>query len=382
LLKAVKAVKFGYRPNTELTGLFLTFRSMCNDAIRIAFTENARNRFDLISKAYARLKECGLHTHYIMNACEVAYSAYRNKNRKSDPRVKKPFLKLDNQTYRLGYLLLRIPTAPRHFLYLTLDGSLYQRSFLADQSLKRGSVTITETSVIISFSKEVTPVEPRGRIVIDINERNLTCSDTLGTTRVFDTSTVAEIKERYKEIRGKIAKRTNEDARIKRRLLAKYGKRERNRTPQAIHRVTKSVVDYAATNSLVIVMEKLTGIRKLYRRGNGQGRSFRCRMNSWSFNEAQRQVEYKANWKAVPVVYVNPRGTSRKCPECGSPLIEVEGRRLFCPSCRQTGDRDVIASKNLMVAPLVRANRPPVCSSDGERDEADSNPLSRRAEVT
>ena len=34
------------------------------------------------------------------------------------------------------------------------------------------------------------------------------------------------------------------------------------------------------------VMEKLKGIRKLYRRGNGQGPSFRGRMNSWDVQGA------------------------------------------------------------------------------------------------
>src|SRR2546425_12201141 len=69
-----------------------------------------------------RLKEYGLHTHYILSACEVAYSVYRNKGRKSDPYIERAFLKLDNQSYSLNHLLLRIPTTPRHFVYLTLQG--------------------------------------------------------------------------------------------------------------------------------------------------------------------------------------------------------------------------------------------------------------------
>jgi len=51
---------------------------MRNDAIRIALKEKPRSRFKLIETAYLRLKEYGLHTHYILSACEVAYSVYRN----------------------------------------------------------------------------------------------------------------------------------------------------------------------------------------------------------------------------------------------------------------------------------------------------------------
>jgi hypothetical protein len=58
---------------------------MCNDAIRIAIDEKPKSRFALIKKAYPRLKEYGLHTHYILSAREVAFAAYRNKERRSDP---------------------------------------------------------------------------------------------------------------------------------------------------------------------------------------------------------------------------------------------------------------------------------------------------------
>ena len=95
---------------------------MCNDAVGIAARGKPRNRFELIALAYTRLKEYGLHTHYILSACEVAFSAYRNKKRKSIPHIEKVFLKLDNQSYQLNHLLLRIPTTPRSFVFLTLNG--------------------------------------------------------------------------------------------------------------------------------------------------------------------------------------------------------------------------------------------------------------------
>jgi len=173
--------------------------------------------------------------------------------------------------------------------------------------------------------------------------------------RKEDSSAIAEVKERYKEIRAKISKRTSRDRRIQRRLLSKYGKREKDRTTQAIHQITERIVEHAKATCQAIVMERLTGIRKLYRRGNGQGNSFRGRMNSWAFREEQRQIDYKAGWEGVPVYYVNPRNTSRKCPDCGSSLIELEGRQLWCPSCIKSEDRDVVASKNLAACAVPQA---------------------------
>src|SRR5207245_7236132 len=88
---------------------------------------------------------------------------------------------------------------------------------------------------------------------IDVNERNVTASDTSGITVVFDTSNVAELKERYRAIRAKIGRRTRRDNRISRRLYARYGTREKNRTTQALHRVSKAIVSQAKEKKFGIV---------------------------------------------------------------------------------------------------------------------------------
>src|SRR5438309_6862191 len=229
-MRPVKAVQFRYVASDELASLFEDFRLMCNDAIRIALKERPRSRFALIEMAYPRLKEYGLHTHYILSACEVAYSVYRSKDRKSVPYIERAFLKLDNQSYSLNHLLLRIPTTPRHFVYLTLQGSNYHLSFIKDPTLKRGSITLTGRTVSIAFSKEIAETETLGEVGIDVNERNVTASDTSGATTVFDTSNVAELEERYRWIRAKIGRVTRQDNRISQRLYARSGTREQTRS--------------------------------------------------------------------------------------------------------------------------------------------------------
>jgi putative transposase len=140
------------------------------------------------------------------------------------------------------------------------------------------------------------------------------------------------------------------DVRIRREISSKYGLKQREKVKQILHRASKQIVDEAKRERFGIIMENLTGIRALYRRGNGQGRSYRGRMNSWSFAEFQRQVEYKARWEGLPVVYVRPHGTSAKCSICGSRLARIpeENRQLHCPSCGVTVDRDVNAARNIL----------------------------------
>jgi putative transposase len=222
-----------------------------------------------------------------------------------------------------------------------------------------------------------------GNVGVDINERNVTISATNGYEHEFtELGDVVEIKERYKEIRAKIGRVTRRDNRIARQLYAKYGRRERNRTVQRIHRITKGISIFAKENCFRIKVEKLTGIRKLYRKGNKQGASLRGRMNTWVFGEFQRQIDYKAACLGVPVYQVNPRGTSRNCPDCGSRVVPLQDRKLYCQKCDKTWDRDDLASKNIMACVVPQA-RPLKGSSEKEprRQEDAGNPLSRWEEV-
>jgi putative transposase len=369
-ISATKTACFRYSAPDALLSLLEDFRCMCNDAVRIAVSSKPSNRFKLINLAYPRLKGYGLHTHYILSACEVAFSAYKNKKRKDFPYIERIFLKLDNQSYRLDHLLLRIPTTPRKYIFLVLQGSDYHSSLVDDPSLKRGSVTITPEVVSVALSKEVELAEAVGYIGLDANERNATVSATDGWDKQFEElGEVVEIKERYREVRAKITRTTRGDRRIGGELLARYGKRERNRTNSRLNKVTTEIVNYAKMHRLGIKMENLKGIRKLYRKGNGQSSSFRGRMNSWVFGKAQRQIDYKAKWDGVPVWYVNPRGTSSYCL-CGSCVVAQANRKLYCPKCDIVWDRDDLASKNIMACAV-----PQVRPSKGSDEE---NPESRR----
>ncbi len=381
---ATKSIAFSYHASKELASLFEDFRLMCNDAIRIAVKERPKNRFRLIALACARLKGYGLHTHYVLSACEVAFSVYRNRNRnrnrESTPHVRRAFLKLDNQSYQLNHMILRIPTTPRNFVYLALQGSEHHLSFIDDPNLKRGSVIVTSNSVVVPFSKEIEHFEPAGSVGIDINERNATASATDGWLRRFDElGEVVETKQRYLDIRARISQKMKSDRRIAKRLLSKYGRRETHRTESRLHKVTSQILGYAKEHKFGIKLEKLTGIRRLYRKGNGQGHLFRGRMNSWVFGETQRQIDYKAKWDGVPCWYVNPRGTSSYCP-CGSRVVPLAGRKLYCPKCDMNWDRDDLASKRIMACVVPQA-RPSRGSSEGERGDDGSNPQSRWREV-
>ena len=97
-----------------------------------------------------------------------------------------------------------------------------------------------------------------------------------------------------------------------------------------------------------VIMEDLTGIRKMYRKGNCQGSRFRGRMNAWPFYRLRKFIEYKAGLEGLPVIFVHAHGTSSLCTVCNGRLAPQPGRKMYCNTCDTLADRDANAGRNML----------------------------------
>jgi putative transposase len=148
----------------------------------------------------------------------------------------------------------------------------------------------------IAISKEVAMIEERVSIEgIDRNLYNVTIGN-CQKVRQYDLSKALQIVENTRSIMRSLKRN---DVRIRKKLYSKYGRRRKNRTNQLLYHVSKHIVRKAKEERSVIVFENIIHIRRLYQRGNYQSRAYRGRMNSWSFAEIKRQIEYKAAWEGV-----------------------------------------------------------------------------------
>jgi putative transposase len=75
----------------------------------------------------------------------------------------------------------------------------------------------------------------------------------------------------------------------------------------------------------------------------------RADAHSWAFSQLRRFIAYKAALAGVPVVLVDPRKTSRECPQCGH--IDKQNRPsrdvFCCRRCGLAGPADHIAARNI-----------------------------------
>jgi IS605 OrfB family transposase len=300
---------------------------MVNVCIAVGIEENVSSLKTLSLRSYHRLSRDSL-GYYRLGAICIATGILRNyrKARKKNPRTRVPHARKLMLTTCYGFKiqnrLLRLPVRPRHYVYVKLNH--HTVNVLSGFDVR--SVTLTSGAVSISYSKETVEVTPEGYVGVDRNLDNVTTASTDGTIRRFDISKATEVKADYRYVKSRFKRN---DVRIRAQVFSKYGEKQRNRVQPLIHNVSRRIVDDAKTKQYGIVMERLTGMRRLYRKGNGQSRDYRARMNSWSYGELQRQIEYKARWEGVRVIYVPARNTSKRCSICGYKTLESTQRRLW-----------------------------------------------------
>ncbi|MEV6231343.1 transposase [Saccharopolyspora shandongensis] len=186
---------------------------------------------------------------------------------------------------------------------------------------------------------EAEQCEPDGFIGVD-----------LGIVNIATTSTgyraagrgLNRHRRRQRELRRTLQAKNTKSAK---RLLKKRNRREQRHATNQNPIIGKTIVTEAERTSSGIALEELKGIRQRVRLRKSQ----RVTFHSWAFAQLGDFIVYKARRAGVPVVFVDPAGTSQQCCECGH--IERKNRvsqALFtCRSCGVVAHADRNASCNI-----------------------------------
>jgi putative transposase len=323
---------------------------MVNESIRIGIEQNLSSLKSLNLNLYHYLSDSTEFLKlYVARAIILAKSKLKDfrKARKKNPnakipRYKKPYVVIDKQSYEIIGTTLLIGVRPRR-PYVGIPLNHYAMQQLSNSEIKTGAVTVTPTSISISITKETESIKPIEFVGIDTNLNNITAVHSDGIVDVFSgISKITKFKEKYCIVKSHFKRN---DIRIKRKIFQKYGIKQRRKTKQILHTISKKLVDQKKQLNL----EDLKGIRRMYKKGNGQCRKYRSRLNGWPFHEFRRQSEYKSKWyNGIPAITSKPNKTSSKCSICGAKTIPEEGRQIRCPVCGHTEDRDINAARNIL----------------------------------
>jgi IS605 OrfB family transposase len=182
-------------------------------------------------------------------------------------------------------------------------------------------------------------------VSLDTNERSLDgvfVREGKGTPVKALFPQVAAIQQRHHDRRKRLQKKKSHDRRTSRRLCKREGTREHDRVECRMHQVANAVLDFAEEKTAAIVLEDLKGVFK-----PRTDKRLNRRLSMWPRRTLHRFIEYKAAWRGIPVLKVDPRNSSRKCPVCGRLQDSRKGTEFAC-ECGWHLDRHINASLNLL----------------------------------
>jgi len=195
---------------------------------------------------------------------------------------------------------------------------------------------------------EDTPIEPQDVMGVDLGVVNLaTTSD--GTTH--SGVSVEACRSRYAKRRQRLqraatlAQMDGKRPKNIRRALKRIARKEARFRRDVNHCISKTLVAACKGTERGIALEDLKDIRSRSRFRKPQ----RARMTGWAFDQLRFFVEYKAQLVGVPVVFVDPRNTSRGCCQCGhvAKANRQTQARFSCRQCGYTTNADFNAAINI-----------------------------------
>lgn len=158
--------------------------------------------------------------------------------------------------------------------------------------------------------------------------------------KYFDGKAIRHKREHFADIRRRYQRANRTD-----KVKAMRGKESRWMR-DVNHTISKRIVELALQHdNPVLVFERLDGIR--YRtRGS---KRFNRMMSSWAFRQLIDFVSYKAEREGIPIIFVDPHGTSKTCSRCGnnSRHNRREQGDFRCTQCGFEENADGNAARNI-----------------------------------
>ncbi|MEL9941115.1 MAG: transposase [Ignisphaera sp.] len=352
-----------FRVFTELEGMY---RNIVEQLAMYAVRSNLKSFTKLKALKYREMRNLypQLPSHYAYTACQDASMRVKSFLKlkklglaeKEYPEVKNISIWLDDHLWKpngltsikiathKGWVEIELEPHKQYWKYINRGWKLSSEAKVKLDKKSR------QLLVYLTFVKDVEEYEPRGFLPVDVNENNVTVLVD-GVAYLFETNlekVVLGYYYRRKRVQEKYDKLYGVDSRIKRKAMRKL--KEREKKSDLRWKVANIVVKVACKKQYAIVLEKLgkkpasSMIKRI------KDKQLRHRIFQASFRGVQRAIEEKARERGVPVIYVNPRNTSKLCPVHNTEIIYSNSSRIGrCSKSGESWHRDVVAVWNLLL---------------------------------
>jgi len=340
-MKATATMKIKIPTNPALLETMKQYSQSAQRVVDAGFEKHIWNKRKLHDLTYYQIREStNLPAQLVCSsrdkACEALKSVFRNKG--SKPIFKKFLtIRYDARSFSFkgnrvslcsikGRIKIQIKIAEYYEKYL--DWKVCSADLVYDRKKRMFLNVVVSKDVSIDKSS-------CGKIVgIDIGINHFAVTS---DKRFFSYRKVRKQIFRFERLRSKLQAKGTRSAK---RHLKKLSGREKRFKACFNHEVSKAIVSKLEAGD-TIVMERIKHIRR-----GKKGRKYKW-LNSWSFYQFQKFVEYKAIRKGIRVEYVSPRNTSKRCSRCNSLNTERSRGFLHCLDCGYSLNSHLNASFNL-----------------------------------
>jgi IS605 OrfB family transposase len=305
-----------------------------------------------------------LPSHYAYTACQDASTRAKSFLRlkksglvkKDYPEVRKVSIWFDDHLWRVKNLTSMEITTHRGWVAVEMEPHKQFWKYvnsgwrLASEAKVKLDKRSRRLVVYLTFKKSVEVYRPRGFVAVDVNENHVAVLAD-GKAHLFETNFRAVVLSYYyrrKRVQEKYDKLYGVNCRVERRALRKL--KERKRKSNLRWKLANIIVRVAKERQYAVVLERLGKDPSKEMINHINDEQLRHRIYQASFKGIQKAIEEKAEEHGVPVIYVNPKNTSRMCPVHNTIIIYSNGSRIGkCSKCGEPWHRDVVACYNLLL---------------------------------
>jgi putative transposase len=334
----------------ELINIMRRYREGLNYAIKVVIENRALSLGKAHKLLYSALKEgynlpSKVAVDCYREAMAIAKSWLSNSNRGRVPRAKTPRLWLTHRySYRVrdgyvevlgGYKLRIVGWDMRYDGYPSGDARLL---------FKDGKFILGISKRVPKPAKYVA----RGVLAVDVNEKHIAVGNSQHECR-FETA--VEKALHYKRLAEELQKKYSSpkySAWLRRRGILNrvrhFHRKARNIVEDWVKKVSHKIVSLAKQHLYAVAREDLTNlVENLRKLPKNHGVSLLI----LSYRKLEQWIDWQCEKNGVPLIVVDPKGTSSTCPMCSSKLVENGYRRMKCVKCGFEADRDTIAVLNI-----------------------------------
>jgi putative transposase len=318
------------------------FNEACNDIAETVFALHSANKLEIHKTVYYPIREkFGLSAQLTIRAISKVCEAYkRDKSIKPEFRLDGAIVYDQRILSWKGLEKVSLTTLQGRQVIPVRFGD-YQKARM-DRIRGQADLILVKDIFYLCVVVEVSEAslyDPVDVLGVDLGIKNLAV-DSDG--EVHSGAQTTQTRDKFDSLKARLQSKGTKSAK---RHLKKLSGRMARFSKDVNHCISKKIVAKAKDTLRSIALEDLQGIRNRVTVRKAQRRS----LHTWNFGLLRMFVDYKAKIAGVPVVFVDPRNTSKTCPSCGNVSKANRPTRdeFRCTQCGYAGPADYIAAMNI-----------------------------------